>query len=209
VKSITPLVTILYEDSMQPSVGGQYPMHDLIMRLVEDDINGQTWELIKFVDKNPRRGVDRILQDVRGASLIAGQGALFVLVDQDKILKHINKNKRDGEPMLPPTASNADITRALCSRSDAPHQVEAFLLCPNMEGLIRAIQQCNPAILPADIERAIQRKDLNSRDLVLKEVRKAALAPLRACVRQAQPGIDALVTALAAKLKAHLTPSAI
>jgi len=37
-----PLAMVIYEDKMLPGSGGSYPLHDLVMRLVEDN----TTELI-------------------------------------------------------------------------------------------------------------------------------------------------------------------
>lgn len=54
---MSPVATVLYEDSMRPGAGGSYPLHDLVMRMVEDEINGQTWELARAVAKNPRNGI--------------------------------------------------------------------------------------------------------------------------------------------------------
>ncbi len=89
-----PLVTVLYEDS---KIGKEFPLHKLVMRIVEDEINGQTWRLLKLADNNPRNGIDNILRDVRAAALIAGAGFLFVLADRDVLIQHVNQNERPGE----------------------------------------------------------------------------------------------------------------
>ena len=84
------VATVLYEDRMRPSPSGEYPLHDLVMRIVEDDINGETWELRKIVEKNPRKGIGNVLNDVRRTELIAGSGDLFLLVDRDVIAQHLD-----------------------------------------------------------------------------------------------------------------------
>ena len=79
-----PRVTVLYEDSMAVGAEGQFPLHDLVLRMLEDDIDGETWQLHHAIDKNPRNGVDKLLGDLAHASLIAQDGRLCVLVDRDR-----------------------------------------------------------------------------------------------------------------------------
>lgn len=189
-----PLVTVLYEDS---KIGKEFPLHKLVMRIVEDEINGQTWKLLKLVDDNPRNGIDNVLRDVRAASLIAGRGSLFVLADRDVLIQHVHRNARQGEARLAAHAADEEVTAAVqATAGDAADRVRVFLLQPNMEGLMRAIERCAPGQWPDDLQRA-KAKDRISRDFVLGEAAKAGMAALRACIRQHQPGLDALALALA------------
>ncbi|MFV8754278.1 hypothetical protein ACNOYE_27350 [Nannocystaceae bacterium ST9] len=182
---------------MLPSANGDYPLHDLVMRMVEDDINGETWRLRPLVDKNARKGINNVIKDVGRTDLIAGAGELYLLVDRDRVAEHLG---------LVPTAPDDDVVTKLAQRSDAPHKLHTYFLRPNLEGLLRDIGRCDPSILPANLEAAL-RKKLNDRDLVLNEVKKAARADVRNCMRQAQPGLDALVKAIASRLGAELTAS--
>jgi len=182
-----PVATVLYEDKMLAGPAGSYPLHDLVMRLVEDEVNGQTWRLHALVDKNPRRGVDNVIKDVERTALIAGAGQLFVLVDRDVIAEHLN---------LPARAPDDDVVAALKERSDASDKVHPFFLLPNIEGLLRSIRACEPTLVPSNMEAAL-RKKLNDRDLVFNEAKKEARRTLRDCVRKAQPGLDALAKAIA------------
>jgi hypothetical protein len=188
---MTPLATVLYEDKMQSGVGGQYPLHDLVMRMVEDEINGETWRLHPLVDKNPRKGVGNILKDVKErTSLLARAGGLYVLVDRDVIATHLG---------LPNGAPDANVIAAFKRRSDAPDKLHPFLLYPNLEGMLRSIGDCAPSLLPASVKEAL-RKDLNERDIVLNELKKAIHRDVRDCVRRRQAGLDALVKSIAAML---------
>lgn len=189
-----PLVTVLYEDS---KIGKEFPLHKLVMRIVEDEINGQTWKLLKLVDDNPRNGIDNVLRDVRAASLTAGPGSLFVLADRDVLIQHVNQNARPGEARLANTATDEEIAAAVqATAGEAADRVRVFLLQPNMEGLIRAIESCAPGQWPEDVARA-KSKDRISRDFVLVEAAKAGMAALRTCIRSHQPGLEALALALA------------
>jgi hypothetical protein len=188
------LFTVLYEDS---KIGKEFPLHKLVMRMVEDEINGQTWQLLKVVHDNPRNGIDNVLRDVRAAALTAGRGFLFVLVDRDVAIPHVNRNAKAGEARLANAATDAQIAAAIrATAGEASDRVQVFLLEPNMEGLIGAIEGCAPGQWQQDLARA-KSKDRIARDFVLVEAAKAGMATLRACIRRHQPGLDALALALA------------
>jgi hypothetical protein len=191
---MTPLATVLYEDS---KIGKLYPLHDLILRMVEDDIDGKTWRLHKAVADNPRKSIDKVLRDISHTSLIAGAGKVFILADRDQITRHINQHKPPEEPVLSPNAADPEIVDAMLRMSDAPKKLEVFFLQPNLEGLIDAVGQCAPGQWSTDIRNA-KRKDRGARDFVLQEVAKATMAGVRTCVRAQQPGLDGLVKALTA-----------
>jgi hypothetical protein len=185
---MTLLVTVLYEDKMSKSANGGYPLHDLVMRMVEDDINGQTWQLLQLVDKNPCNGVGNLINQIMITQLIAGAGKLLVLVDSDRIGEHLG---------LGNSATEDRVVAELRRRSDAPEKLDVFFLHPKLEGLLRAIQRCDPSLQRESMQAAL-RKDLNRRDLVFNEAKKAGHRLLRQCIREAQPGLDQLVKAIAA-----------
>lgn len=192
---MTPWATVLYEDSMSPGAGGAYPLHDLIVRMLEDDVGGPTWQLHKGVGKNPRRGIGNILNDVKDTDLIAGAEQLFLLIDRDVIAEHLK---------LPHSATDDQVVEAIETMSDAPAKLSVYFLMPNCEGLIRAIQGCEPAFMAVNVAAALTKK-LNDRDLVFNGAKSAGMQALRTCVRVAQPGLDALVKELAARAGTHST----
>lgn len=184
-----PHATVLYEDQMLKGQSG-FPLHDLVMRLVEDDINGEFWRFNGLVAGLPRKGIDKIIEDLPRTGRLAGSGQLMVLVDSDRIAEHLK---------LPPTAARDLIITAMRKLSDQPDKLQVFFLRPNLEGLLRAIKTCDPTLLPNNLARALAKK-LNDRDLVFKAVKKAQLRDLRDCVRGAQPGFHALAQAIAASI---------
>lgn len=184
---MTALATVLYEDSMRPGARGEYPLHDLVMQLVEDEINGQTRLLRPLVDKNPCKGINNVLNDVKRTALIAGAGKLYLLVDRDKIARHLG---------LQANAPDADVVDALKERSDTKDKLHPFFLSPNVEGLLRSIRTCDPHLLPGNVTAALKKK-LNDRDIVFNEAGIAAHKKLRDCVRKDQPGLSALAKAIA------------
>lgn len=186
---MTLLATVLYEDTMRPGAQGSYPLHDLVMRMVEDEINGETWELRRRVAKNPRKGIGNLLNDVKKRTgLLAGAGVLFLLIDLDRIAEHLK---------LPRSTTEADLVVKLKAECDAPDKLCPFFLRPNVEGLLRDIQRCDATVLPASITAAL-RKELNERDLVFNEVKKLDRRSVRDCIRQKQPGLDALARGISA-----------
>lgn len=198
---MTPLATVRYEDAPR---GKEYPLHNLLLRLVEDEIGGETWRIRKHVQGNPRKGVDNVLHDIRAASIIAGGGMLFALVDRDEIVAHFNRFARG---TLRRDASETEIAAALKAISDAPDRVEVYFLRPNLEGLIVAIEHCAPGQWSAEVAAA-KRKRVIDRDILLGEVAKAAMRAVRDCVRSQQPGLDALARAVGALVSRSTSPPA-
>jgi hypothetical protein len=190
---MTPDATVLYEDSM---LGPSYPLHELVMRMVEDEIGGETWQLLPRVAGIPKNGVTKLIADVGRTAKIARGGILFLLVDSDRISEHLG---------LGPHAREDAVIAALRGRSDAPDRLAPYFLHPNVEGLLLAIRRCDEALLPTTMARALG-KSLNDRDILFKEAKKRAMHPLRACVRRSQPGLDGLARSLAAHLVRAQTP---
>lgn len=197
------IATVLYEDQMRAGAAGSYPLHDLVMRFVEDQINGETWKLQKLVFKNARKGIGNVLNDIEDTAFFANSGDLYVLVDRDAFLKDAGIRKR---LKLPPNATSQQIAQALRASSNAPAKLHVFFLDQNLEDLLRAVKACDPTLLPTAMATALAKADLNDRDIVLSEVKKAANASLRTCIAKAQPDIAALATALAALIPAKVQP---
>jgi hypothetical protein len=188
------LATVLYEDS---KIGRDFPLHHLILRMTEDDINGETWRLRQCVLDNPRNGVDLVLKELPRTKLVAGTGKLFVLVDRDRIVQHINQMLPRGQKAVPSGATDDVIVNALRGFSNAPEQLEVFLLYPNMEGLMATIAQCAPGQWTEQLALA-RKKVRTARDAVLSAVATATNHAVRKCIREHQPGLDGLARALAA-----------
>ncbi len=87
------------------------------------------------------------------------------------------------------------MTARLLQRSDAPERLSVHYLYPNMEGLLRSINGCDPSV-PAPLT-----KDHNSRDIYLNRAAFAVPASVRDCVKGAQPGLDSLVQKLAERCR--------
>jgi hypothetical protein len=128
-------------------------------------------------------------------SLLAGSGSLYVLLDRDRIARHLD---------LPPSATDGRVVQALGRKCNSPEKLRPFFLRPNTEGLLRSIQACDPLLLPDSMEAALKKR-LNERDIVFDEVRRAERRSVRECVRQAQPGLDGLARALARSLSSEVT----
>ena len=176
------VATVLYEDKMRVGSGGAFPPHDFVLAMVAD-LTGQTvWDLRRLVDKNPRNGVSKLVADVSRTSLLAGRGKLCVLVDRDRIAEHLG---------LPKNAAESAVTTALYERSDAPGKLSVHYLDPNIEGLMRSIEEC------AKAEPAPTAKNHNARDLYLNRAAFALPDTVRDCVKGKQPSLGALAELLA------------
>ncbi|MCB9740303.1 MAG: hypothetical protein H6747_13665 [Deltaproteobacteria bacterium] len=179
-----PLATVLYEDSMAAGAGGEFPLHDLVLAMVCDQLPDeelQVWGLRRRIPCNPRRGINKLINDLAKTDVIASQGKLCVVVDHDRIARHLG---------LTPDSNDAGIIEALRQRSDAPAKLSVFFLRPNMEGLLASIEGCGGL-------RAPPCKNLNARDIVLQKVAWNEGPQVRDCVASEQPGLGDLSKMLA------------
>ena len=176
------VATVLYEDKMQPGSGGAFPPHDLLLAMVKDLTGKDVWDLRKFIDKNPRKGIGNLITDLKRTSLLAGAGKLCIVVDRDRVAEHLGLDR---------TAPEVDVTAQLEARSDDPEKLSVHYLDPNMEGLMRSIQECAPG------ESAPRGKDHNSRDIYLNRAAFALTAAVRDCVKGKQPSLGTLAEMLA------------
>ena len=186
---MSPLATVLYEDRMLPNSQGQFPLHELALRMVEDDINGETWKLHQVdIRKNPMKGVGNVLRNIRRTKRLAGNGIVIALIDADRLHDHFDV-ARD--------ATDEQRVVAIKAKSDAPERLYPFFLQDNMEALLRDIRACDASLLPEVMDAALQ-KSLNDRDVVLREVAKQSNTSVRSCVRrdENQPGLDKMVRLL-------------
>jgi hypothetical protein len=176
------VATVLYEDKMQVGSGGTFPPHDFVLAMVADLTGRTVWDLRPLVDKNPRNGVSKLIGDLGRTSLLAAGGKLCVLVDRDRIAEHLG---------LPANAPEAEVTKALHARSDAPDKLSVHYLDPSIEGLMRAIEACAPD------EGAPASKNHDSRDKYLNRAAFALAAAVRDCVKAKQRSLGELVALLA------------
>ncbi len=183
---------VLYEDKMQPGANGSFPPHDFILSLVADQVEQEIWTLRKLIRSNPRNGVNKLIQDLPRTACIAGAGMLYVVVDADRIARHLGLPKQASLD-----AAKAEIKR----RSDAPDKLSVHFLHPNLEGLMASIEACAPG------HKAPPAKDHNSRDIFFKRAASRLSSAQRQCVRKDQSGIDTLVDRLAEQLRAPPTAS--
>jgi|GEM_PF-2366454 len=176
------VATVLYEDKMQVGGGGAFPPHDLVLAMVGDALGETVWALRSLVEKNPRNGISKLLADVkRRTALIAGAGRLCILVDGDRVAEHVG---------LPKHSPEGTITEKLRELSDAGDKLEVFYLRPNLEGLLRSIEECAPAH-PAPVA-----KKHAARDTYLNKAAFSLPMSVRDCVRAKQPGVAGLVDTL-------------
>lgn len=176
-----PVATVLYEDKMQAGKGG-YPLHDLVLAMVCDARPElAVFALRERVRANPRNGVGNILNDVRTTSVRHAGGDLHLLIDRDKVARHLG---------LPKDADASSIRNAIHARTDASDRVFVHFLHPNMEGLLSTIATC------VRTERVPSSKDHIVRDTMLNRAAFGHSRADRACIARHQPGLAALVTAL-------------
>lgn len=196
---MTP-VTVLYEDSAASGSNGHFPLHDMVMRMVQDDAGpeAETWRLRQATQGFPRKGVDNVLADVRRTSMRAGRHRLLILIDRDRIARHLK---------LDAYASDDQVVAAIRARSDAPDRLDVFFLYRNAEDVIRDLGVCGVDVDGATLRSALGKR-VSDRDVVFTRAVLAGATAVRHCLRQKQPGLDALAKAIAALLAPGVPPSA-
>ncbi len=174
------IATVLYEDKQQRGPNG-FPLHTLVLAMLSDETGIEIHKLSGLVDGIPRNGVDKAIADLKRTSSRAGSGRLILLLDQDRISEHVFRRKG---------ASEDEIREALVKLSDAPSQVSIYFLYPNLEGLLRTIQECGAP------DPAPTAKNHSARDIYLKHTAYRWRHTVSDCLRRQQSGAGSLVEEL-------------
>lgn len=78
-----------------------------------------------------------------------------------------------------------------------------MLLERNIETVVEAVRACAPAIAPEEVwQQAVERKNLNARDIVLKRAASPPERALRDCILRRVPSLAYLIDKLVAALSA-------
>ncbi len=187
---------ILYEDNRGAEKG--FGLHALVVACVADDLDVEMFTLTKKLDGRPMNGVANIVRSCRrDVHRLAPQGqTVFALIDNDRIRDHLSG--------VDIRAENSVVERAIKSQSDAPAQLEVFLLEKNTETVIEAAKHCDPS-LPEDAVAQALRKNLAQRDRILNNVARTRGRAVRDCIRAGVPALHRLVAALGAVVTASPT----
>lgn len=184
---------ILYEDNRGAEKG--FGLHALVVACVADDLGVEMFALTKKLDGRPMNGVANIVRSCRrDIHRIAPQGqTVFALIDDDRIRDHL--------PGVDVRAEEDTVVRAIKGQSDAPAQLEVFLLKKNTETVIEAARRCDPTLADDAVEQAL-RKNLAQRDRIFNNVARTGRA-VRDCIRANVPALHRLVIALCAVVAAR------
>jgi hypothetical protein len=188
---VTRKVTILYEDKVQ-GVVKEYGPHALVSQCVCDRLNLAPWEMKSLVP-NPRNGNGNVRKDcAQNPPKVARDGGLvFAVYDADRVRELVG---------LAGTACKADVKTKLLQECPWNDRLRIVFLEKNLETVLRAVRACDPSISSEEQwRRAIERKDLSARDIILKAV--ASPSPparaLRECVLREVPSLAYLVQKIA------------
>ncbi|XXY46098.1 hypothetical protein WME91_39455 [Sorangium sp. So ce269] len=187
-------ITILYED--QRAHGKSFGLHTLVKACVHDALNGDRYRVEKLLDDaRPLKGVQNVLRACREEfDLIAMDGRdVIAVIDNDAIRYHLK---------LPRTASHARVEQEIRKGCRAPDRLFVVLLVQNTESVLKAAAECDPSLDPKRVERAVERKDMAERDIILSELSRERARPLRDCVLGKMPSLRALIDLLGSKLRA-------
>jgi hypothetical protein len=182
--------TVLYEDRRGPIP--EFGLHRFITQCVHDAISG---------DHPEYHHVARCLKDHQcknDAKLLA------------KCREHVDAISRTGCPVIAvfdndrvrrllglPHDATDDIVRAEILKGKADNvPLCIVLLKQNTESVLRAIANCSSGLDPEVLAKAVERKDMNARDIVFREAAKAKAKTVRECVLQTNPSLKEMVDGL-------------
>lgn len=190
---MTRPVTILYEDSAADGALKDYGPHLLVRQCVGDLLGKSPWEL-KQLEGLPKNGASKIRNECRRfPPQIGRDGRVVVAVyDADKIHR---------ETRLPAAACKGQIKEALRVGCSWQERLVVVLLERNIESVVEAVRACAPAIVADEVwGQAVDRKNLNARDVVLRRAASPPERALRECVLQRVPSLAYLVHKLVVAL---------
>ncbi|MEP7122983.1 MAG: hypothetical protein ABJE95_18795 [Byssovorax sp.] len=193
---MSPVAVILYEDNGGPVKG--FGLHALVVACVADELGVEVFALAGKLDGRPMNGAANIVRSCkRDIHRLGPQGqTVFALIDDDRIRDHVKGvDARTAEDV---------VVRAIKSQSDAPAQLEVFLLKKNTETVIEAAKECDRS-LPDDAVAQALAKNLAQRDRLLNNVAYSGVRAVRDCIRGKIPALHRLVTALSAVVAASPT----
>lgn len=181
-------ITVLYEDSAADGLVKDYGPHVLVCRCVGDRLNKELWELHQ-IEGVPKKGATKLRNECRRMPPQVGRDGRRVVAvyDSDRIHNDVK---------LPATACMTQVKEILQAECAFRDRLIVVFLERNIETVVEAVCRCTP--VEEDLRRrAVDRKDRNARDIVLK---KASTAEIRSCVLRAVPSLSYLVDKLCAEL---------
>src|SRR5215510_5861477 len=129
---MTRRLVILYEDSRGPLK--RFPLHDLVVKSAADLAAVPVHELFRRVTAMPKRGVNKVLDEVaRCDRLLRGGARVLVWVDNDGIRRALG---------LAPDCSRGTVISVIKARAPEAHggsrpkPVDVFLLDDNLEDML-------------------------------------------------------------------------
>ena len=184
-------ITILYEDSAADGQVKEYGPHMVVRQCVADRLQKSPWEL-STLEGMPRNGASNIVKDCRRVPPQVGRdGRLVVAVyDADKIHREVK---------LPAGACKSQIKPVLRAACTWQERLVIVFLEKNIESVLEAVCACTA--IPVELRRlAIERKQRNERDIVLRKILSPSDRAVRDAVLLRVPSlaypIDKLVIAL-------------
>ena len=180
---------ILYED--QIGAVPRFPLHRLVIAAANDLCAIERWRLEQRVIAIPKKGRDRVLEELSRAQTHLNDGAcLLAWLDDDRV--------RDAFPNASQLthAATIELVKARAG-THSPGRIEAFLLDKNLESLLQALRsELVDAFDATFMDKAITKKRLDSRDQCLLHI--ASSPWLRELLRQRHQGFDCVTRYVAA-----------
>jgi hypothetical protein len=163
---VSAAVYILYEDS-RAGDRPEYGPHDLVVQCVCDRLGCMPWQLRPKLEARPLNSNSKVREHCRGRlfdRLVCSGGVVVAVYDDDKIRHIVNL------PRALVNICKQQIVPELKKDCPRPGLLQVVLLHRNIETLIGVVADLAPAgKFPEHIlALAIEKKDRNQRDRILK-----------------------------------------
>jgi hypothetical protein len=96
-------------------------------------------------------------------------------------------------PVLIATQSDQLLEVIAAIKKQLPDCALIFLLKRNMETVVRNIGDCDPTVDWLQLSRALEKRSLNDRDLVINKARAEAKLTVRECVLRKNPSLRNII----------------
>lgn len=181
-------VTILYEDSARDR--SDFGLHDLVVSCVADRLGCEPRPLKKRLRGHAMNGNNKVWSECQRN--LHRLGVVVAVFDNDRVRTMAK---------LPPGACKAQVTAEVKRRCEPASQLRVVLLIQNTESVLLALRSLG--VLHGRDEmfgRAIDRKDMNDRDVLLGKAAWGLTPEQRVSLLRAVPSLGYLVEKLAALL---------
>lgn len=105
-------------------------------------------------------------------------------MDGDRIASFMNLSRNAADP---------EVIAKIKEKCPSPDRLSVVVIRKNIESLIEAARECRAGISEEQVKKAVEKKDLEERDIVFHQLAKPDRRDLRDCILRKVPSFRAAV----------------